>query len=488
MLPVVAMPMPGALRLRGLHSLIDENGSCSLIYDLERAAVVEVPEELQFHIAPALETGDLDESVLGWLASEDLLTSEGGASWTALAEGAGAQELDGGWSMGTIYRVDGELHARIEQAREEAALEIIGFVLPQGAGAGRVKLHLSWGGALPARGVLERIVVAASRQAAVLHQEVAFDLALDAREVTPAVADLLAGLPIQVRLLCGSYPARTDAGTCVGAWKADPAVRLLLDRLQERLTVHCVLDRGRLLDVWEWAKRTGIRHLDATFLEDSAPGGDAGRARLREAHADLLKVCDEMSDALTAQRLPVDFRPLTRIVDRLMHCEPLDSLYGERSRFGGLMPVADIYPRSFLDRMDLRPAPQVEPASTIGQVAVGECQDNVNSSRPLASDRALVNPSTRATGGAARSGGHATGGSDARGEPAPGLRAGLPGAGSRPRSSRGRGTGHPRLRGPRRRHFRRGGRSAPGLRRHLPRPGRHDSGRRRRSHAASRHR
>jgi len=357
MLPVVAMPMPGALRLRGLHSLIDENGSCSLIYDLERAAVVEVPEELQFHIAPALETGDLDESVLGWLASEDLLTSEGGASWTALAEGAGAQELDGGWSMGTIYRVDGELHARIEQAREEAALEIIGFVLPQGAGAGRVKLHLSWGGALPARGVLERIVVAASRQAAVLHQEVAFDLALDAREVTPAVADLLAGLPIQVRLLCGSYPARTDAGTCVGAWKADPAVRLLLDRLQERLTVHCVLDRGRLLDVWEWAKRTGIRHLDATFLEDSAPGGDAGRARLREAHADLLKVCDEMSDALTAQRLPVDFRPLTRIVDRLMHCEPLDSLYGERSRFGGLMPVADIYPRSFLDRMDLRPAP-----------------------------------------------------------------------------------------------------------------------------------
>jgi hypothetical protein len=351
----VAMPMPGALRLRGLHSLIEENGSCSLIYDLERAAVVEVPEELQFHIAPALETGDLDESVLGWLASEDLLTSDGGASWTALAERAGAQELTGGWSVGTIYRVDDELHARIQQAREEAALEIIGFVLPQSAG--RVKLHLSWGGALPARGVLERIVVAASRQAAVLHQEVAFDLTLDSQEVTPVVADLLAALPIQVRLLCGSYPVRTDAGLGVAAWKAEPAVCLLLDRLHERLTVHCILDQGRLLDVWEWAKQTGVRHLDATLLEDSALGEDAGRDRLREAHADLLKVCDEMAGALTAQRLPVDFKPLTRIVDRLMHCEPLDSLYSERSRFGGLMPVADIYPRSFLDRLDLRPAP-----------------------------------------------------------------------------------------------------------------------------------
>ncbi len=358
MLPVVAMPMPGALRLRGLHSLIEENGSCGLIYDLERAAVVEVPEELRYYIAPALETGDLDESVLGWLASEDLLTAEGGAGWTVQAETA-----TGDWSLGTIYRIDDELHARIEQAREEAALEVIGFVLPQGAG--RVKLHLSWGGGLPGRGVLERIVVAASRQAALLHQEIAFELTLDAREVTPAAADLLGELAIQVRLLCGSFPARplparteeAKAGRRGPVWPAEPAVRLLLDRLQERLTVHCVLDRGRLLDAWEWAKRTGVLHLDATIPEDSVAGENAGRGRLREARMDLMTVCDEMADALTTQHLPVDFEPLTRIVDRLMHSEPLDSLYGERSRFGGLMPVADIYPRSLLDRMDLRPAP-----------------------------------------------------------------------------------------------------------------------------------
>jgi hypothetical protein len=374
MLPVTDMPMPGALRLRALHPLIEGDGSCSLIYDLERAAVVEVPEELQFHIAPALETGDLDESLLGWLTHEDLLTSEGGAGWTALAEGAGAQELTGGWSMGAIYRVDDELHARIEQAREEAALEIIEFMLQQSAGAGLVKLHLSWGGAFPAWGVLERIVVEASRRAAPLRQEIAFELTLDAREVTPAVADLLAGLSLQVRLLCGSYPARTEgfyADPRGPVWKAEPAVRLLLDRLGERLTVCCVLDRGRLLDVWEWAKQTGVRHLDAMALEDSAVGDGTERpGRLREIRNDLLAVCDEMADSLAAQSLPVDYKPLTRIVDRLMRSEPLDRLYGERASFGGLIPMADVYPRSFLDCLDLRPAPipwREDEAETTGE-------------------------------------------------------------------------------------------------------------------------
>ncbi len=377
MLPVTTMPMPGALRLRALHPLIEGNGSCGLIYDLERGAVVEVPEELQFHIAPALETGDLDESVLGWLATEDLLTSEGGAGWADLTEGAGAQELTRGWSVGAIYRVDDELHAHIEQAREEAALEIIGFVLQQSTGAGRVKLHLSWGGAFPARGVLERIVVEASRQAVPLHQEIAFELTLDAREVTPAVADVLAGLSLQVRLLCGSYPARIEdfhADRRRPSWKAEPAVCLLLDRLGERLTVHCVLDSGRLLDVWEWAKRTGVRHLDAMVLEDSAVGNGAELpGRLRETRNDLLAVCDEMADTLAAQHLPVDYKPLTRIVDRLMRSEPLDRLYGERGSFGGLMPMADIYPRSFLDRLDLRPAPARWRASPAAAAGPGTC-------------------------------------------------------------------------------------------------------------------
>lgn len=351
MLHVTAMPMPGALRLRALHPLIEGDGSCSLIYDLERAAVVEVPEDLQFHVAPALETGDLDEALLGWLVNEDLLTGEGGIGWGASSS---CSSETGWWNPGTVYRVDDTLHARIDQAREDAALEIVSFVFKQSVGNSRVKFHLSWGGAFPGTGLLERIVVESSRLGGLLGQEISYELKLEALEVTPARADFLAGYTFQVRLLCGSFPAPS-----VGfysdrrgePWAAEPAVHLLLDRLGDRLTVHCTLGPGRLLDFWEWAKQTGVRHLDATVLDEAwtvQPG------RPRDLRNDLLAVCDEMADELAGQRLPVDFKPLTRIVDRLMRSEPLDQAYGERGSFGGWMPMADIYPSSVLDSFDLR--------------------------------------------------------------------------------------------------------------------------------------
>lgn len=82
----IGMPMPGALRWRALHPLIEEDGICSLIYDLERAAVLEVPEELQLHVATALETGDPDEDLLSWLVRNDLITAEGLAEWARIGE------------------------------------------------------------------------------------------------------------------------------------------------------------------------------------------------------------------------------------------------------------------------------------------------------------------------------------------------------------------------------------------------------------------
>ncbi len=379
MLPVTTMPMPGALRLRALHPLIEGDGSCGLIYDLERAAVVEVPEELQFHVAPALETGDLDEALLGWLVNEDLMTGEGGLGWSEIAGAAG---LEGArwWNLGAIYRLDDELHVRIDQAREETALEVVGFVFRQGVSASRVKLHLGWGGAFPGPALLERIVVEASRLASRLGQEIIFELTLDAREVTAARAAFLAGYAFQVRLLCGSYPAPlgsfyADLQGRRAAWEAETAVRLLLETLGERLTVHCVLDRGRLLDLWEWAKRRGVRRLDAMVLEDAEVGdGAAVPGRLREIRNDLLSVCDEMADELAAQRLPVDFKPLTRIVDRLMRSEPLDQAYGEQASFPGLMPMADACPPAFLDSLDLRPLPELPDA--LGEELKGDDAGN----------------------------------------------------------------------------------------------------------------
>src|SRR5436309_13594883 len=79
----LTMAIPGALRMRSLYPLLEADGSCTLIYDLERAAVLDVPEELQLHVATALDTGDLDDSLLGWMLSEDLFTAEGWSGYEA---------------------------------------------------------------------------------------------------------------------------------------------------------------------------------------------------------------------------------------------------------------------------------------------------------------------------------------------------------------------------------------------------------------------
>ena len=365
-----AMPMPGVLRLRSLHPLIEGDGSCSLIYDMERAAVVDVPEELQFYIAPALDTGDLDEPLLAWLVNEDLMTGEGAGA----AAAAGRPEA--WWSSGAVYLIDDELHARVYPTREDAVLEIVGFVCRQGLGISRVRFHLNWHGSYPGNALLERLVVLS--RLAELPQEISFELALDAAEVTPARADFLAGYSFQVRVLCGSAPASLLPGSGPPAWPAERPVRLLLERLGDRLTVHCLLDRGRLLEAWEWAKRVGVRHLDATLVEDSAIGdGLRQPGRRRELRNDLLAVCDEMADELAAQRLPVDYKPLTRIVDRLMRSERPDYTDNDRGGYGGLVPVADSYPRWLLESCDLRlPASAVEVSAPAlqGAEATFPCQ------------------------------------------------------------------------------------------------------------------
>src|SRR6202035_5039494 len=148
-----SMPMPGALRQRAIYPLIDGDGSCSLIYDLERAAVLGVPEELQFYVAPALETGDLDDDLLSWLVDEDLITSE---RWGGGDTREAAPPLGESGGPGAICRRGSEIHARVDLATEESAAEAVEAVFKQGLGAPRITLHLSWEGRFPGASLLRR--------------------------------------------------------------------------------------------------------------------------------------------------------------------------------------------------------------------------------------------------------------------------------------------------------------------------------------------
>src|SRR6185436_7670564 len=207
------IPMPGALRWREMYPLVDGDGSCSLIYDLERAAVLEVPEELRFYVAPALETGALDDGGLlwSWLVQEDLLTAENRASWGG---DAGGLDVSGCWDLGAIHRADDCVCAHLGPRTEDEAAEALEPVFKQSMGASRVELCLSW-------------------------QEISFQLSLDVRQITPALAAYLAGVPLRVQVRCDPFPQ--PGGAELRAWERSASALLLLIPLADRVTVSCML-------------------------------------------------------------------------------------------------------------------------------------------------------------------------------------------------------------------------------------------------------
>jgi hypothetical protein len=321
----LTMAMPGALRMRSLYPLLETDGSCTLIYDLERAAMLDVPEDLRLHVGAALDTGDLDDSLLTWMLSEDLFTADG---WPGYEGSEAPPVVASWWSLGLVFRRDGELHARLDNPALDGALSALDFIFKQSLGADRVILHLSWGGAFPATQVLEGIVVEANRRAAENRQELRYELSLDSWVVTPVVALFLADYPFHVRLHCGTF-ARIETGAQIQeahAWQlAEKGARLLLGQ-SERLIVQCVLDgSSRLRDLWAWAKGLGVRYLDPVRLEDNDPLSPY----LGLYRSDLLAISEEICVGLGDPRPsqpPVDCQPLSRVVTTLMRSEPLSRM------------------------------------------------------------------------------------------------------------------------------------------------------------------
>ena len=419
-MPPFHLAMPGALRLRNVHPLIDGDGTCSLVYDVERAAVVEVPDELRLYVAPALETGDLDEELLGWLASADLLTAESSRDWTGC--GRGLADLGAGdpaaaclaglgaragaaagaaavrWGPDAAGHDGDEAQGWIDQPEAAAALAEVERVFRRGFGSSRIKLHLDWVGTVPAGGLLEEVVMEARRRAAQSGQEVAFEVALAPEQVTAEAARRLAALQLPVRLRCGeSDPlARPGAGNEERPWLVAETALAQLRAAQvlpagpspappgTALTVQCMLDGpARLIDLWRWARALGVQSLDAIRLEDPGAGGGRGcalpSAPLREYRRDLYDVYDETCAELEAGRLPLEFQPLTRIVRRLRRAEAAAALAGSRDEMvmrgdGALFAAVDsLDPRLLPELMWLRlEAPAGPRRPELGELAEPE--------------------------------------------------------------------------------------------------------------------
>lgn len=331
-----SIPLPGTLRLRPLRPLVDPDGSCRRVFDLERAAEVAVPEELGLHLAAALECGDFDEPLIDWLVSAGLITSESAYAAPAASEVAAT---DGRAPAGRLL-LDGDLHARVDLAAEEellaGALDAV-FDAAVAAGAARVVLHLACGGAFPAVSALDRAVLEAERRAHESGLETVQELALAAPAVSAGIVRYLAGTPLRLRLAGEARAA--NAPPPAGWWAAEQAVRRALAVIPGRLTFQAVLGPGaRLRSLARWAARLGLSHLDVTPLGVHPYGP---RARDLAAYGDdLLALAQRYAAELERGRSPLDLQPLTSVARRLLRSAAAGGAYRARGTHPTARPGA----------------------------------------------------------------------------------------------------------------------------------------------------
>lgn len=339
-----AILIPGGLRLRATEPLIGPGGACTLLYDLERGRLLEVPEEFTFHIAVALETGNLDEGLVGWLATEDLLTYDGRTEPEPGAVGrwAGSGEVTAGAPGGVYLAADG-LHCRLDD-EDELPPSTLDALLAAG-GASAVTLHLRLGAGADSRAVLQRTIEEACSRAQATGQRLAFAVSADPRRITPALATLLAAHPVRLRVPCPPVDGEGRLADGAAA-QIEAGLDLLLAALGERLTVHAVLGHGRrLADLWSWARRRGLHRLDATKVGGHPwlAGLDGHAAEVRSFRDDLLTVCEEMASELGAGRRPLLYEPVLRVVGRMLagDTSPAPSGYLGLVSNGRVCPVSD---------------------------------------------------------------------------------------------------------------------------------------------------
>jgi hypothetical protein len=318
-----SIPIPGALRLRPLRPLLEPDGSCRRVFDLERGAEVEVPPELRLHVAPALECGDFDEELLDWLVSAGLITSEG--RQPSPSEEAGRA---GDWAERDLLRLDGELHARFDLRAEEALLPELDLAFAEARGGARLVLHLGSGGAFPNASALERLVVEAERRVIETGLDVHYELALAPHAVTAGIVRFVAEMPFHLRLAC---EVPTGAETSRRAWKAaEAAAGLVLDGIPHRLTFQAVMGPGaRLRDLWSWARERHLLHLDVLLL-GAHPRGAAAPA-VAAYRRDLRAAAEAFAADLAHDLVPLDLQPLTAIARRVLRSAGADQPYRSRA-------------------------------------------------------------------------------------------------------------------------------------------------------------
>jgi uncharacterized protein len=345
------------VRLRALHPIVEVDGFCPLIYDLERTFVIEVPQEFQSRLAFAFESSSFDEPVRRWLVDEDLLTPEHRRIWShgplpPVPEVTDVSfDMSGSCNMGCVYCFEDSIKSRIGLMTDETAEAALDFAFSRAAKSPRVALHFGSGEPLIRFDLLQRIVLKSIQRARSAGKTIAFDLTTNATLVTEEIAGFLRDNPFSVRVSCdGPSSLHNRFRPMRGGHASYPAVerglQILLKSIPDRVTVNSVICGGtRLKEVYLWARELGIQHFHAIKVgTDEAHDVNLRHAELSAFHADLQMICDDALGDLRTGRRPMDYQPITKVVRRLMIPEPVTRFCGVAGSYLGVASNGQVFP------------------------------------------------------------------------------------------------------------------------------------------------
>jgi uncharacterized protein len=345
-----------ARRLRACHPIVDREGRCTLVYDLERTFVIEVPARFRSRLAPALAVAELDAPLAKWLAAADLLTTDEPSNWgqgrhPPLPDVSDVSlDMSGACNMGCVYCFEDAIKSRIGPMSRETAAKALDFAFTKAAASPRLALHFGSGEPLIRFDLLKEIVAQANARAASLGKSISYDLTTNATLVTDEIAAFLRDHPFSVRVSCDG-PAelhdrfRPMRGGQPSHAAVERGLRILLAHLADRLTVNAVIcGDTRLRDIWSWAKTLGILRLHVIKVGTAAGDVALDECELAAFRSDLEMICGDLLVDLRAGRRPVDYQPITKVVRRLMIPEPITRFCGVAGSYLGIASDGRVYP------------------------------------------------------------------------------------------------------------------------------------------------
>lgn len=300
-------------RQREVRALIEGEGRCQSLYDVERRRMMEVPLEYEWHIKAVLDSGGGDETLRSWLAEQEILTFDEPPHPQPMTERFDPRAA--GEDLGWISLENGVVHCRLPSPELPKPLLSSEYL---GAPGAVVIFHLALDRVTDSA-ALERCFERGLTWGDEWRRQVVFQLSGHRRDLSMLPLDRRADRAIRLYLL-GCPAAREDGSLRHPEGEAITAqIRRLAGLMGERLTVHAELAAAdRLRDLWAWAGATGVSRLDATRVEEHRDPTDLGlSAGAREYGGDLQRACDEIFQShLESGRAPVYFLPLLRAVQK----------------------------------------------------------------------------------------------------------------------------------------------------------------------------